>query len=204
MATAELCLLLSRLDIRHLFNSHDQLAQRYHTLINEQHAQNLVEHRKYLEVKDQQQKHQQQHRYMNDTDSLDHLILEPRLVEVERCDDEEEGDEEDELELVDEDGLENTPECKYLLEKVRHYAVENLKLVNIEKMDAPLGATIRNRDGSIVISRIVAGGAAQRSGLLHEHDEILEINSIAVRGKTINDICDMLVSFVFFLYHKRI
>jgi MAGUK p55 subfamily protein 5 len=67
-------------------------------------------------------------------------------------------------------------------------------LVNIEKADAPLGATIRNRDGSIIIARIVVGGAAEQSGLLHEEDEILEINSIPVRGKTINDICDMLAN----------
>jgi len=45
-----------------------------------------------------------------------------------------------------------------------------------------------------VIGRIVSGGAAQQSGLLHEEDEILEINNIPVRGKTINDVCDMLVN----------
>lgn len=86
-----------------------------------------------------------------------------------------------------------TDEGKFLLKKAQYYSVDNLKLVNIEKPDAPLGATIKSRDGSIVISRIVIGGAAQKSGLLHENDEILEINSIPVRGKTINDICDMLV-----------
>ena len=83
-------------------------------------------------------------------------------------------------------------EGRFLLSKAQHYAVDNLKLVNIEKPDAPLGATIRNRDGSIVIGRIVVGGAAEQSGLLHEEDEILEINNIPVRGKTINDVCDML------------
>lgn len=86
-------------------------------------------------------------------------------------------------------------EGRFLLKKAQYYCVDNLKLVNIEKLDAPLGATIKNRDGSIVISRIVIGGAAQKSGLLHENDEILEINSIPVRGKTINDICDMLVNW---------
>lgn len=83
-------------------------------------------------------------------------------------------------------------EGRFLLAKAQHYAVDNLKLVNIEKPDAPLGATIRNRDGCIVIGRIVVGGAAEQSGLLHEDDEILEINNIPVRGKTINDVCDML------------
>lgn len=86
-----------------------------------------------------------------------------------------------------------TDEGKYLLKKAQYYSVDNLKLVNIEKPDdVPLGATIKNIDGSIVISRIVMGSAAQKSGLLHESDEILEINMIPVRGKTINDVCDML------------
>jgi C-terminal processing protease CtpA/Prc len=81
-----------------------------------------------------------------------------------------------------------------LLTKAEHYCVENLKLVHIDKLDSPLGATIRNRECSIVIGRIVKGGAADLSGLLHEEDEILEINSIPVRGKTINEVSDMLVS----------
>ena len=34
-------------------------------------------------------------------------------------------------------------------------------MIKIHKMDAPLGATIRNRDDSIVIGRIVKGGAAE-------------------------------------------
>jgi C-terminal processing protease CtpA/Prc len=85
-----------------------------------------------------------------------------------------------------------TVEGQYLVQKAEHYGAENLKLVNIEKSETPLGATIRNRDGSVVIGRIVSGGAAEKSGLLHEEDEILEINNVPVRGKTINDICDML------------
>lgn len=85
-------------------------------------------------------------------------------------------------------------ESELLLSKSKHYGVDNLKLVKIHKADAPLGATIRNRDDSIVIGRIVKGGAAEMSGLLHENDEILEINTIPVRGKTINEVCEMLVS----------
>jgi C-terminal processing protease CtpA/Prc len=85
-------------------------------------------------------------------------------------------------------------ESSLLLSKAEYYCVENLKLVNIDKPEAPLGATIRSDDGRIVIGRIVKGGAADLSGLLHENDEILEVNSVAVRGKTINDISEMLVS----------
>lgn len=54
------------------------------------------------------------------------------------------------------------------------------------------GATIRNEGDSVIIGRIVKRGAAEKSGLLHEGDEILEVNGVEVRGKSVNDICDML------------
>jgi MAGUK p55 subfamily protein 5 len=85
-------------------------------------------------------------------------------------------------------------ESSLLLSKAEYYCVENLKLVNIDKAETPLGATIRNLDGRIIIGRIVKGGAADLSGLLHEDDEILEVNGVPVRGKTINDVSEMLVS----------
>ena len=43
-----------------------------------------------------------------------------------------------------------------------------------------------------MIGRIVKGGAAERSGLLHESDEILEVNGIEMRGKSVNEVCDIL------------
>lgn len=46
---------------------------------------------------------------------------------------------------------------------------------------------------SVIISRIVKGGAAERSGLLHEGDEILEINGVEIRGKDVNEVFDILV-----------
>lgn len=55
------------------------------------------------------------------------------------------------------------------------------------------GATVRNDVESVVVSRVVKGGAAERSGLLSEGDEILEINGIAIRGKHINEVHDLLV-----------
>ncbi|KAJ0026639.1 hypothetical protein NQD34_017639 [Periophthalmus magnuspinnatus] len=45
------------------------------------------------------------------------------------------------------------------------------------------GATVRNDVDSVVVSRVVKGGVAERSGLLSEGDEILEINGIPIRGK---------------------
>lgn len=54
------------------------------------------------------------------------------------------------------------------------------------------GATVRNDMDSVIISRIVKGGAAERSGLLHEGDEVLEINGVEIRGKDVNEVFDIL------------
>lgn len=55
-----------------------------------------------------------------------------------------------------------------------------------------MGATIRNEGEAVVIGRVVRGGAAEKSGLLHEGDEILEVNGIEMRGKSVNDVCSIL------------
>jgi PDZ domain len=49
----------------------------------------------------------------------------------------------------------------------------------------------------VIIGRIVKGGAAEKSGLLHEGDEILEINGVDIRGKSINDVCDLMVCYCY-------
>uniref|UniRef100_A0A1A8D8E6 Protein PALS1 n=1 Tax=Nothobranchius kadleci TaxID=1051664 RepID=A0A1A8D8E6_NOTKA len=78
-------------------------------------------------------------------------------------------------------------------ENVSRYLGETVKLVRLEKAkDTPLGATVRNDNDSVVVSRVVKGGAAERSGLLSEGDEILEINGISIRGKHINEVHDLL------------
>ncbi|XP_068198018.1 MAGUK p55 subfamily member 5b [Antennarius striatus] len=78
-------------------------------------------------------------------------------------------------------------------ENVTQYLGETVKLVRLEKArDTPLGATVRNDMESVVVSRVVKGGAAESSGLLSEGDEILEINGISIRGKHINEVHDLL------------
>ncbi|XP_005991524.1 protein PALS1 isoform X2 [Latimeria chalumnae] len=78
-------------------------------------------------------------------------------------------------------------------ERVAQYGGETVKIVRIEKArDIPLGATVRNDMESVIISRIVKGGAAEKSGLLHEGDEVLEINGIEIRGKDVNEVFDLL------------
>jgi len=45
---------------------------------------------------------------------------------------------------------------------------------------------------SVLQGRVVRGGAADKSGLLHEGDEVLEVNGVEMRGKTVNEVCDIL------------
>lgn len=57
------------------------------------------------------------------------------------------------------------------------------------------GATIKTDEesGKIVIARVMHGGAADRSGLIHVGDEVCEVNGISVEGKTPNDVLKILV-----------
>lgn len=71
-------------------------------------------------------------------------------------------------------------------------ASDHIRIIQIEKTSEPLGATIRNEGEAVVIGRVVRGGAAEKSGLLHEGDEILEVNGIEMRGKSVNDVCALL------------
>lgn len=68
-------------------------------------------------------------------------------------------------------------------------------VINSECLAVTQGATVRNEMDSVIISRIVKGGAAEKSGLLHEGDEVLEINGIEIRGKDVNEVFDLLVSW---------
>ncbi|XP_074601259.1 MAGUK p55 family member stardust [Brevipalpus obovatus] len=72
--------------------------------------------------------------------------------------------------------------------------LDSCRIVRIEKASCePLGATVRNEpDGCVIIGRIVKGGAAEKSGLLHEGDEILEVNGIEMKGRNVNQVCDLL------------
>uniref|UniRef100_A0A8C1K4T1 Protein PALS1 n=1 Tax=Cyprinus carpio TaxID=7962 RepID=A0A8C1K4T1_CYPCA len=67
------------------------------------------------------------------------------------------------------------------------------KLVFLEKIrDMPLGVTVRNEHDRVIISRVVSGGTVEKSNLLSEGDEILEINGVPVRGKSVNDVHNIL------------
>eukprot|EP00096_Caligus_rogercresseyi_P007621 TRINITY_DN2556_c0_g2_i2.p1 TRINITY_DN2556_c0_g2~~TRINITY_DN2556_c0_g2_i2.p1 ORF type:complete len:285 (-),score=76.18 TRINITY_DN2556_c0_g2_i2:37-891(-) len=81
-----------------------------------------------------------------------------------------------------------------LLSRLSHYSEPNIKIVKIEKTNEPLGATVKNEAEAVVIGRIIRGGVAERSGLLREGDEILEVNEVELRGKNVNEVCDILAN----------
>ncbi|CAK1588160.1 unnamed protein product [Parnassius mnemosyne] len=81
---------------------------------------------------------------------------------------------------------------------------ETVKIVQLVKSDEPLGgaqsaepivgATIKTDEdtGKIVIARVMHGGAADRSGLIHAGDEVIEVNGISVENKTPTDVLSIL------------
>ncbi|CAL8077718.1 unnamed protein product [Calicophoron daubneyi] len=70
-----------------------------------------------------------------------------------------------------------------------------LKYVVIQKGENEfLGATVRCERRSILIARIVNGGLAQKTGLLHEGDEILSANGVDLIGKDLNTVSNILCS----------
>ncbi|CAH1249884.1 MPP7 [Branchiostoma lanceolatum] len=74
----------------------------------------------------------------------------------------------------------------------------SLKVVQLVKNEEPLGATIRleEKTGQIFIARVMIGGAADRSGLMAVGDEIWEVNGISVRGKTPDEVVQILSNAV--------
>ena len=75
-----------------------------------------------------------------------------------------------------------------LLERLSRYSEPNIKVVRIEKTSEPLGATVKNEDEAVVVGRIIRGGAAEASGLLHEGDEILDAYIFAGDDRMVRDV----------------
>uniref|UniRef100_UPI00398E7F60 MAGUK p55 subfamily member 7 isoform X3 n=1 Tax=Pristiophorus japonicus TaxID=55135 RepID=UPI00398E7F60 len=71
---------------------------------------------------------------------------------------------------------------------------DSVKIIRLVKNKEPLGATIRRDDhtGAIVVARIMRGGAADRSGLIHIGDELREVNGIVVDDKRPEEIIQIL------------
>uniref|UniRef100_A0A671SDT2 MAGUK p55 subfamily member 3-like n=1 Tax=Sinocyclocheilus anshuiensis TaxID=1608454 RepID=A0A671SDT2_9TELE len=71
---------------------------------------------------------------------------------------------------------------------------ESVKIVRLVKNKEPLGATIRQDDstGAVIVARIMKGGAADRSGLVHVGDELREVNGSSVMHKRPDEISQLL------------
>ncbi|XP_053321989.1 MAGUK p55 subfamily member 7 [Spea bombifrons] len=71
---------------------------------------------------------------------------------------------------------------------------DSVKIIRLVKNREPLGATIKKdeRTGAIVVARIMRGGAADRSGLIHVGDELREVNGISVEDKKPEEIIHIL------------
>ena len=74
---------------------------------------------------------------------------------------------------------------------------ETMKVVRLVKGDEPLGATIASDDltGDIVIARILKGGAADRSGLIHVNDILVEVNDVSTKGKKPTELIKLLAGY---------
>ncbi|KAM9719257.1 MAGUK p55 subfamily member 7-like isoform 2-T2 [Menidia menidia] len=71
---------------------------------------------------------------------------------------------------------------------------DSVKIVSLVKTKDPLGATIK-RDkstGAIVVARIMRGGAADKSGLIHEGDELKEVNGVPLEHRKPKEILPLL------------
>ncbi|XP_052407285.1 MAGUK p55 subfamily member 3 [Carassius gibelio] len=71
---------------------------------------------------------------------------------------------------------------------------ESVKIVRLVKNKEPLGATIRRDEstGAVIVARIMKGGAADRSGLVHVGDELREVNGSSVMHKGPDEISQLL------------
>ena len=58
---------------------------------------------------------------------------------------------------------------------------------------------MNEQTGAIQIARILHGGAADRSGLIHIGDEVHEVNGVSVHGKEPDEVVQILVGGTTFL-----
>ncbi|XP_028284384.1 MAGUK p55 subfamily member 7-like [Parambassis ranga] len=71
---------------------------------------------------------------------------------------------------------------------------DSVKIVSLVKTKDPLGATIKKdkSTGAIVVARIMKGGAADKSGLIHEGDELKEVNGVSLEHRKPKEILPLL------------
>ncbi|XP_077415092.1 MAGUK p55 subfamily member 7-like isoform X2 [Vanacampus margaritifer] len=72
---------------------------------------------------------------------------------------------------------------------------DSVKIVSLVKTKDPLGATIKRDQstGAIVVARVMRGGAAHKSGLIHEGDELKEVNGFSLDRRKPKEILPLLL-----------
>ncbi|XP_071822686.1 MAGUK p55 subfamily member 7-like isoform X2 [Apostichopus japonicus] len=72
----------------------------------------------------------------------------------------------------------------------------SVKVVRLVKSVEPLGATIKydEKAGTVIIARIMHGGAADRSGLMNVGDRVIEVNGMVVLGKDPDQVINYVAS----------
>ncbi|XP_028292000.1 MAGUK p55 subfamily member 4-like [Gouania willdenowi] len=73
---------------------------------------------------------------------------------------------------------------------------EAMRIVCLVKNNQPLGATIKKIEGTgeIYIARVIHGGLAERSGLLHPGDLLVEVNGNSVEGLEPEQVIQILIN----------
>ncbi|XP_029497930.1 MAGUK p55 subfamily member 7-like isoform X2 [Oncorhynchus nerka] len=86
------------------------------------------------------------------------------------------------------------PELPPLPDNIEEEDEDSVKIISLFRSQEPLGATIKRDEstGAIVVARIMRGGAADRSGLIHEGDELREVNGVQMEDKTPEEIIPIM------------
>ncbi|XP_013876938.1 MAGUK p55 subfamily member 7 [Austrofundulus limnaeus] len=71
---------------------------------------------------------------------------------------------------------------------------DSVKIVSLVKTKEPLGATIKmdKSTGAIVVARIMRGGSADKSDLIHEGDELKEVNGVSLKHRKPKEILPLM------------
>lgn len=89
--------------------------------------------------------------------------------------------------------FESDSECSSHIDSLSGSA---LRVVRLMKNNEPLGATAKiGDDGSLTVARIIKGGAADRSGLIHINDRIIEVNGIRAKKSNVEAIMQGLSEY---------
>uniref|UniRef100_A0A8L8JVV3 MAGUK p55 subfamily member 7 n=1 Tax=Heligmosomoides polygyrus TaxID=6339 RepID=A0A8L8JVV3_HELPZ len=82
--------------------------------------------------------------------------------------------------------------CRVFVHCEWHFCARCDQSVRAEHPCGVAGATVRNEEDRIVVGRVVKGGIVEKTGLLKEGDQLLEMNGVDLRGKSVTEVCELL------------